>query len=253
MGKILVVGMDVRTASKVTFIPGAEVKRNHAILTIINNRGINTANQQALQDEVTLNFWGKYAGVASFFLYPGKQINFEGRLQSYTTDTGTVKNGKKVLIRKNEIVVDMMQLLGDSLKELNRRLGINSIVLKAAGRMQAQETFSVEELLRNPENIPLSDFNAAIAAQTGLYGKARVWSKDRGFWDEHLVGGGAGYVAPAATDIAAMAKELEAMKLKMAAMTAGAAVAEVPAPEMSMEVDMGAGAPEDITLFADAQ
>ena len=60
MGELLIIGMDVRTASKVTFIPNMlDPKKNHAILTVINNRGINTATQKPLQDEATLNFWGK--------------------------------------------------------------------------------------------------------------------------------------------------------------------------------------------------
>jgi len=83
MGNMEFRGTDLRVASEVTFIPGAELKRNHAILTVINNRGKHPRTQEDMIDEITLNFWGKYAGVAAHYLYPGKQINAEGRIQSY--------------------------------------------------------------------------------------------------------------------------------------------------------------------------
>lgn len=240
MGEIVVIGMDVRVASRTTFIAGADPKKNHAIVTVINNRGINQTTKLPMQDECTLNFWGKYAGVAAFYLYPGKQINFRGRMQSYTTDTGTVNAaGKKILNRKNEVVVDSMQLLGDSLKEINRRLALNSTVLKNAGRMQAHEVFSAEELLRNPENIPLADYNPAIAAVTGLYGKARVWVKGIGFLDQKL-----GTVAQTTTGTVgkidtpeSLAAELIALQARIAGMAKPTEV-PAPAPEMIMEADV---------------
>lgn len=245
MGELIVIGMDVRVASKTTFIPGAEAKRNHAILTIINNRGINSKTNQPIRDEITLNFWNKYAGVAAFYLYPGKQINFRGRLQSYTTDTGTVNAaGKKILNRKIEVVVDNMQLLGDSLKEINRRIGINSAALKSAGRMQPHELFNAEELLRNPENIPVVDFNPAISAQTGLYGKARVYDKTRKFWDQYVTN--APYAAPANNE-AAMAAKIADLERKLAGITTPVMppVDEAPSIEPTM-MEVGA----DVDIFA---
>ena len=186
MGRMLFIGSDLRVASSVTFIPGAEMKRNHAIVTVINNRGKNSNTQEEMTDEVTLNFWGKYAGVASHYLYPGKQINCEGRLQSYTEDLGQVTaGGKRKLNRKIEIVVTNMQLLGDSMKNLNERF-INKITeLKNAGRLPMEVALTAKELL-NTTREPLTDFNMALASQTGKYGQARVWSKDKGFWDQNL-------------------------------------------------------------------
>jgi single-stranded DNA-binding protein len=193
MGNMLFIGTDLRVASEVTFIPGAEAKRNHAILTVINNRGKHPRTNEDMTDEITLNFWGKYAGVAAHYLYPGKQINAEGRIQSYTEDTGQVRpNGGRKLNRKIEVVVDNMQLLGDSMKKINERIAKNILALKAAGRLPQDVVLSAEELLKT-DKIPMTDFVPAVAAQSGRYGLARVWSKDHGFWDQKI-----GQVAPAA-------------------------------------------------------
>lgn len=225
MGEMLFIGSDLRVASEVTFIPGAEPKRNHAILTVINNRGKHPRTQEDMTDEITLNYWGKYAGVAAHYLYPGKQINVRGRLQSYTEDTGQLRpNGGRKLNRKIEVVVDNMQLLGDSMKNINERFANNLTVVKAAGRMPAEVTLSAEELLKT-DKIPMTDFNPAVAAQTGRYGAARVWSKDHGFWDQKI---GQVTTAPAApagnainlNDPSAIAKQIESLQALLAAQIA---------------------------------
>lgn len=186
MGNMIFIGEDLRVASEVTFIPGAEAKRNHAILTVINNRGKHPRTGEDMTDEITLNFWGKYAGVAAHYLYPGKQINATGRIQSYTEDTGQVRpGGGRKLNRKIEVVVDNMQLLGDSMKKINERIAKNIAVLKAAGRLPQDVVLSAEELLKT-DKIPMTDFVPAVAAQSGRYGLARVWSKDHGFWDQKI-------------------------------------------------------------------
>ncbi len=186
MGGMLFVGTDLRVASDVTFIPGAELKRNHAILTVINNRGKHPRTQDDMTDEITLNFWGKYAGVAAHYLYPGKQINADGRIQSYTEDTGQTRpGGGRKLNRKIEVVVDNMQLLGDSMKKINERVAKNILAMKQAGRLPAEVIITAEELLKT-DKIGMTDYVPAIAAQTGRYGLARVWSKDHGFWDQKI-------------------------------------------------------------------
>jgi len=208
MGNMLFIGTDLRVASEVTFIPGAtDPKRNHSILTVINNRGKHPRTQEDMTDEITLNFWNKYAGVAAHYLYPGKQINVEGRIQSYTEDTGQVRpNGGRKLNRKIEVVVTQMQLLGDSMKKINERIAKNILALKAAGRLPQEVVLSAEELLKT-DKIPMTDFAPAVSAQSGRYGLARVWSKDRGFWDQNLaaattVAAGAGVTtAPAGLDL----------------------------------------------------
>lgn len=187
MGNMIFIGTDLRVASDVTFIPGAEMKRNHALLTVMNNRGKNPTTGAEMTDEITLNFWGKYAGVAAHYLYPGKQINATGRIQSYTEDTGQVRpSGGRKLNRKIEVVVDDMGLLGDSMKKINERIAKNVGLLKAAGRLPQEVILSGEELLKT-DKIPMTDFSPTICAQTGRYGHARIWSKEGGFWDQRAV------------------------------------------------------------------
>lgn len=228
MGNMLFIGTDLRVASEVTFIPGAtDPKRNHAILTVINNRGKHPRTGEDMTDEITLNFWNKYAGVAAHYLYPGKQINVEGRIQSYTEDTGQVRpNGGRKLNRKIEVVVDNMQLLGDSMKKISERVAKNLAILKAAGRLPQEVILSAEELLKT-DKIPMTDFNPAIAAQSGRYGLARVWSKDHGFWDQKLgqVVTAAATAAPATIDMndpAAIMKHIASLQALLAAKAAPA-------------------------------
>ena len=237
MGNMEFRGTDLRVASEVTFIPGAELKRNHAILTVMNNRGKHPRTQEDMTDEITLNFWGKYAGVAAHYLYPGKQINVEGRIQSYTEDTGQLRpNGGRKLNRKIEVVVDNMQLLGDSMKKINERIAKNITVLKAAGRLAPEVVLSAEELLKT-DKIPMTDFTPAVSSQTGRYGLARVWSKDGGFWDQRI-----GQVAPVApvvttaapavdlSDRAALAAHIASLQATLAAATKAEAPVITPAP-----------------------
>lgn len=245
MGKIIVICNDVRVASEVTFIPGAEVKRNHAIVTAIANLGINDKAGNPLTTDVTLNFWGKYAGVAACFLYPGKQINCEGELRSYTVDTGRVNSaGKRELIRKNEVVVRNMQLLGDSLKEINKRIATNIGAMKAAGQLPQTVVLSAEQLLANPDKTGLVDFNPTVAAQTGRYGKAKVWSKDRGFWEASKAP-----TAPVSTidQVTQLKAEIERLQKIMGSTTAPTTTAEV------VEVIPETAPAAEIALFADAE
>jgi len=237
MGNMEFRGTDLRVASEVTFIPGAELKRNHAILTVINNRGKHPRTQEDMIDEITLNFWGKYAGVAAHYLYPGKQINAEGRIQSYTEDTGQLRpNGGRKLNRKIEVVVDNMQLLGDSMKKINERIAKNIAILKAAGRLAPEVVLSAEELLKT-DKIPMTDFTPAVSSQTGRYGLSRVWSKDGGFWDQRI--GQVAPVTPAVTtaapavdlsDPAALAAHIAALQGALAAATKVEAPVITPAP-----------------------
>jgi len=231
MGSMLFVGTDLRVASEVTFIPGAtDPKRNHAILTVINNRGKNPTTGADMKDEITLNFWNKYAGVAAHYLYPGKQINVTGRLQSYTEDTGQLRaNGGRKLNRKIEVVVDNMELLGDSMKILGERIAKNLGILKAAGRLPAEIVLTAEELLKT-DKLPMTDFNPALSTQTGRYGLARVWSKDRLFWDQNP--GQSVAAAPAMVDMsnpAAIAKHIEALQALLVARNAVVTPTVVPA------------------------
>jgi single-stranded DNA-binding protein len=225
MGKIQTQLMDVRIASDITFTPGADPKHNHAMFTVINNRGKKPGTQEEQTDEITCHCWGKYAGVISFYGYKGKQINIIGRIQSYSTETGRIKrNGKKEIFRKDEVVVDHVQLLGDSMKMIEQRVARNIADLITAGRTSIEGITAAELLKHTPPQIV--DFSPANCPN-GRYGYARVWTKDRGFWDQGA--GGAAYqpmpVSNGAVNVNALQAQLAELSAKLQAATGEAAAA----------------------------
>ena len=221
MGKIQTQLMDVRIASDINFTPGADPKHNHAMFTVINNRGKKPGTEIEMTDEITCHCWGKYAGVISFYGYKGKQINIIGRIQSYSTETGRVKqNGKKEIFRKDEVVVDHVQLLGDSMKMIEQRVARNVAALIAAGRTSLEGITAAELLKHTPPQVV--DFSPANCPN-GRYGYARVWTKDRGFWD--MGAGGAAYqpmnTGAGAVDVNALQAQLADLTSKLQAAQGG--------------------------------
>lgn len=179
MGEFKAILTGIRVAGDPTFIPGAtDPLRNHAIVTVMVNRKDRQGNDHS--DDLTVHFWGKAANMAANYLSKGKQCNVEGRLQSYTTDTGQVKDGKRILNRKVEVTAIRCELLADSMKEIQAAFDAGIIALKNSGRLDPNAQINLSDLL--PKKGSMIDFNPALAAQTGKYGCARVWSKDQGFW-----------------------------------------------------------------------
>lgn len=175
MGEFIVQGFNAHCAADPIFIPGETPNKNHAIVTVIANRGKSKAGVD-LRSEVTLNIWGKYANVAANHLGKGRQISFTGELLSYTFDTGTVNAaGKKVLHRRNEVRVDKFYFGADTMKELSERVGKNLAALQATG-----QPLTGEALVKAVRNATV-DYNPALAMQTGMYGNARVYIKGQGF------------------------------------------------------------------------
>jgi single-stranded DNA-binding protein len=214
MGTQLYLGTDLRIANEVTFMPSTDPLKHHVIVTAICNRGKSAAGKE-LRDEISLNFWGKRAVNAAHYLYKGKQINVIGRLQSYTEDKGeTNAAGKRILNRKIEVVVTRMELLGDSMREMTKIVADNIQLMVNNGEVPAAllGVLTAERLLKSNKPKPV-EFNPTIAAQTGYFGRAKVWTKDRGFW----TGGNA--PAPAAVpnaDTASMAAEIERLQSQLA-------------------------------------
>jgi len=216
MGEFKAILTGVRVAGDPTFIPGTDPSKNHAIVTVMVNRKDRQGNNYS--DTITTHFWGKAANMAANYLSKGKQCNIEGRLQSYETDTGQVKNGKRVLNRKVEVNVIRCELLADSMKEIQAVFDASILGLKASGRLDPNAQITLSDVL--PKKSSMVDFNPALAGQTGKYGHARVWSKDKGFWTPGTV---IGATAPAAdARMAALEAELAALK----AVAAGAAVGQ---------------------------
>ena len=207
MGSQNFIGTDLRVANEVTFIPGTEPRNHRALVTAMSNT--KGRNGETYSDEVSLIFWGKRAIVAATYLYKGKQINVYGRYQSHTTDTGQITpGGKKILNRNVQVVVSHMELLGDSMKKIEEIVAINLGRLKAAGRIPQELTVTAKELLDNPKPA-LTDFNPAVSAQTGKFGLANVWSKDRGFWKP-------GMATPTGTPVPSAEDKVKALEEELA-------------------------------------
>ena len=176
-------GTSVRIAGDPTFIPNlADPTKNHTIATGMVNRGKHPRTGADMTEEITLHFWNKGASMAANFLPKGKQCNVNGHIRSHVTDTGQVRaDGKKILNRDISIVVSRCELLADSRREMEAAFNQGIANMKAAGRLPANVVLTLDEVL--PKKEKMVDFNPQLAAQTGKYGHAKVWSKDRGMWN----------------------------------------------------------------------
>jgi len=210
MGEFKALLTGVRIAGDPTFIPGADPSKNHAIVTaMVNRKG---RDNKDYSEDITVHFWNKTANIAANYLSTGKQCNIEGRLNSRTVDTGQVRaDGKKILYRIVEVNAIRCELLGDSLKELQAAFDNGIIALKNSGRLDPNAQINLNDIL--PKKGPMVDFNPALSAQTGKYGHANVWSKDKGSWKPTT----ATPVADKAIDIAALEAQIAALKKDTAA------------------------------------
>jgi single-stranded DNA-binding protein len=207
MGEFKAILTGCRIAGDPTFIPGVDARNHHAIVTVMVNRVDRQGNSHS--DDITVHFWGKGANIAANYLTKGKQCNIEGRLQSYTTDTGTTRaDGRKILNRKVEVTSIRCELLGDSMKDIQKAFDEGVIALKSQGRLDPNAQINLVDIL--PKKGPMVDFNPALSAQTGKYGHANVWSKDKGLWKP----AGAGTAAPNAnaTAVAALQAQIDQLK-----------------------------------------
>jgi single-stranded DNA-binding protein len=201
--------MNVRVAGKVTFMPGAEPKRNHAMLTVICNRGKKPNSQEEMSDEITLNFWGKYADFAAKYLDVGREVNIDGELRSHRHQTGTInpRTGQSNIERRVEVLVNRCYFGKDSMKEVSARVNGKIAALIQGGRLPVGTVLTAEELLAvNRPNV--GDYNPAIHDAIGVYGNAKIWKKGQGF-----VGTGVNTAAAGTGDVASLqAQALEISK-----------------------------------------
>ncbi len=229
MGKMQVTLIGVRVAGVSTFIPGNDVNGHHTMLTVINNRGKNKKTGVEQSDEVTLNFWGKYAQTAALFLEVGREINVMGELRSFTKDTGILKgtSGKTELHRRNEVLVDQFFFGADSFKSLSSRVTANLLALKDAGKLDPNATITAEDLLKVSRGASY-DYNPTTAALTGMYGCAKVYVSKVGFIvpGQTAVPAVNASPAPAAAEIARLKAEVERMKAEAVVATTTDLVAE---------------------------
>lgn len=189
LGDFKVSGTSVRAAGPPTFIPNLQdPTKNHTMVTGIVNRGKNKTTGQDMTERSTLHFWNMLAAVAACYITTGKQFNIDGSLRVHVTDTGQVRNGKKVLNSDTSIRVSNLELLSDSKKTMDAAFAQSLANLIATGRVPPNTILTLDNFL--PKKEKLQAFNPALAAQTGVYGHAKVWTKDQLFW-----GGGKGVIA----------------------------------------------------------
>jgi len=189
LGDFKVTGTSVRAAGPPTFIPNlADPTKNHAMVTGIVNRGINPNNQQQMTERITLHFWNKLASVAACFITTGKQFNVHGNLRVHVTDSGQVRNGKKVLNSDVSIRVASLELLSDSKKMLDATFAQSLANMIAGGKLPPNTVLTYDDFF--PKKEKLQTFNPALSGQTGAYGYAKVWTKDRQFWGGAAAAGG---------------------------------------------------------------
>jgi len=213
---------NVRVAGAPTFFPGTDPKKHRCLLTVIKNRGKNAAGQE-MTDEIGLVFWGKYAQTAALYLDKGRAINVTGVLRSHTKDTGNVReDGKKILHRDISVHVKSFEFSADSKKELVKRLGQNIARAKQEGILPPECSITPEYLIAVSKT-PAYDYSPDLAAQSGMYGNARVYIKGKGF----LGNGVASAVQGQAQTMEDMQKELAELKAEKAA-AANATVDPIP-------------------------
>lgn len=200
LGAMKVQLMNVRVAGKVTFMPGSEPKRNHAMLTVICNRGKKPNTQEEMSDEITLNFWGKYADFAAKYLDVGREVNIDGELRSHRHQTGQINptTQKPIIERRVEVLVNRCYFGKDSMKEVSARVNGKIAALIAGGRLPVGTVLTAEELLA-VDRPNIGDYNPAIHDAIGLYGNAKIWRKGQGF-----VGTGVNTAAAGTGDVASL-------------------------------------------------
>lgn len=222
---------EVYVAGNPTFFPHSDPNKHLTLVTAIEN--IKTSDGRDLRNEFTLAFWGKYAQIAALYLEKGRAINVQGRLRTRPIDTGRVKaNGKREIYRVTTVQVDKFEFGRDSMKALSARVNTNIQKAKAEGLLPPNCTITAEYLLK-VEPKPFVEYNPAIAAQTGLYGNARVFVKGQGFLGPQNAPTAAPATAPASAGtvnnatIEALQAQIQAMQQQLQAQ--GSAVPVAPA------------------------
>lgn len=220
---------NVRLASDPTFFPHpTDATKHRALVTVIKNHGKNkTTGVERKPTEYSLTFWGSYSQTCALYLAKGRAINVEVAPKSYSRETGRVKpTGAKEINRTTTFDVKSFEFSLDSKKELVKRINTNLAKAKSEGRINPDATITAEELIEvtRPQAY---NYDAALAAQTGMYGNARVYIKGQGFLGANTVVAG----APQAGSNGALIAEMQArISALMAADTNVPVPANVVAP-----------------------
>jgi hypothetical protein len=252
MGNAIAILTGAHVAGVPTFFPAADgdPKKHTLILNVMIN-GRKKKDGSRSVTTVPVKFWGKYATVAAHQLKVGSAINVFGVYTTWQRDTGEVKNGKKVIEEKTSVRCDEFFHAGMTNKQIAAMIDANLSAYYAgiaAGTIHPQTKLTSEMLMKKPELSVYGDYNPALAAQTGMYGYARVFVKGIGFLK------GDGKVVqpavpitndPAAVDAIArriIELQLEGKKVDLSTLKVAEKVEEVPAAQVDAGLDAFAAA-----------
>jgi single-stranded DNA-binding protein len=186
MGKMLVSIMNGHVTGTPTFFvdPSGDAKKHQLTINVTVN-GPKKKDGTRDADTIPCKIWGKYGAIAAHQLDNGSGVNIIGELKTWKRDTGKVNAaGKKEFDEKITIRVDNFFHTGATGKEGVALVTRNIAAFenaKALGQVHPAAICTPEIMLKKPEPVVVPDFNLLVAAQTGRYGFAKVWTKDRGF------------------------------------------------------------------------
>ncbi len=251
MGNAIAILTGAHVAGVPTFFPAADgdPKKHTLILNVMINGRKKKDGSRSVETHA-VKFWGKYACIAAHQLKKGSAINVFGVYTTWQRDTGEVKNGKKVIEEKTSVRCDQFEHAGMTQKEVAAMIDVNLAAYYtgiAAGTIHPQTKLTSEMLMKKPELSVYGDYNPALAAQTGMYGNARVFVKGIGWLN------GNGQVAQPASAIPADKATVDAIARRIvelqqgqlvdvAAMKAAEKVEVVPNAEVVAPIDAFAAA-----------
>jgi len=224
--------INVNVAGEPTFYPHADPKHHKCEVTAIKNLGKNKQTGVEMKQTYNLTFWGGYAQKAALYLDKGRCICLKGEPMNYAVPTGRIKdNGKKEFNTKNTTKVEGFEFGPMSKKEMIDLVSTNMAMIQAAidaGTRSPQKVATAEELVA-VHPITAYDYSPELAALTGRYGNARVWTK------EGWMGASAAPVGVVADDAQIAKMEAELARIKAAKVAAEAAVPAAAAANASVD------------------
>jgi single-stranded DNA-binding protein len=184
-GKMMVTVINGHVTGIPTYFPSpdGDARKNQLIMNITVN-GKKKTDGTRPATIIPVKIWGKYGNIAAHQLKNGSCVNVTGELSSWRRDTGKTENGKRVFEERISINCDSFMHGGATGKELAELVNKNIAELndaKAKGTIRPDAPLTIDIMLKKPEPTVVPDFNIALANQTGMYGNAKVWTKDRGF------------------------------------------------------------------------
>jgi hypothetical protein len=267
-GKTRVLLNNARLAADPVLFPGRNAdgtynpQLDRATVTVIINRG------QGNPTAVRITCFGIAARILSLYCMKGKQVDIEGNLTSFLRDTGEIDPNTGKTKKVNEVGVAVngggISLGADPMSVtdlvVKRNLGAALQGLKDKGLMAPQDNIDVivnaisAQALLSSNKEPMRDFNPNESGATGKFGNARVWTQDRGWWDQNV----AVATAQAVPNFAAIAQTgdmnavMAAFQTLMAKMMAGTAPQPAPVAINTAEPELDEISPEIINAVAES-